>query len=209
MRDIIRKILKEESVGKNLINHYGIDIPTNKKIYVDKVLKRWETDTLYPKEFIDVYGIDMDMAIYIRQKIAEQLSNVPIDKKISVYDKDFPDDISIGNYDISFEIIKMDDLFPYHLLDVTKYGKENQRDFILSEEILVDAKLSRVGSVHINIRQDDGEHELIEMPIMEAIHDEDFGWEVENEIKDIIWAYIFSFSPLATKLRTGCDITLF
>ena len=33
------------------------------------------------KQFIDIYGIDTDMALYIRQKIVEDLKNVPIGKK--------------------------------------------------------------------------------------------------------------------------------
>ncbi len=66
MRDIIRKILKEQT---------EIVIPTHKKVYVNKVLKMWETDPMSTKQFIDVYGIDTDMALYIRQKIGtnEQL----------------------------------------------------------------------------------------------------------------------------------------
>jgi hypothetical protein len=199
VKDIIRKILREER---------EIDIPLNKKKYVDKVLKRLETDPMSPKQFIDTYDIDRDMSIYIRQKIAEQLSNVPIGKKISVYDKDFPEDISTGNYDISFEITKITNLMPWYLLDWYKYG-DVPPNVILTDMVEVDVLLSRSGTVHINIQQDDGEYELIEMPIMEAIHDEDFGWEVESEIKDIIWFYICSFSPLALKFRTERDITLF
>lgn len=200
MRDIIRKILKEES---------EISIPTNIKGYVDKALEKWETDPMRSKEFITNFGLNRDMAIYIRQKIAEQLSKVPTGRRISVYDKDFPEDISIGNYDITFEIINLDNLFPYYLLDETHYDQKRIVSYLLSEEIGIDVKLSKVGSVHINIRQDDGEYELIEMPIMEAIHDEEFGWEVESEIKDIVWSYVVSFSPLAQKFHIGSEITFF
>ena len=34
------------------------------------------------KQFVDTYAIDTDMALYIRQKIVEDLKNVPIGKKI-------------------------------------------------------------------------------------------------------------------------------
>lgn len=197
MRDIIRKILREER---------EIDIPLNKKKYVDKVLKRLETDPMRPKQFIDTYDIDRDMLIYIRQKIAEQLSNVPIGKKIWTLGKDFPEDVGVGNYDVKFEITKMTNLFPDYLLDEEKYGIPNNR--IIEDPVGVDVELSRSGTVHINIQQD-GEYELIEMPIMSAIHDEDFGWEIESEIKDIVWFYICSFSPLALKFRTESEITIF
>ena len=200
MRDIIRKILKEES---------EISISTNIKGYVDKALEKWKTDPMGSKEFITNFGLNRDMAIYIRQKIAEQLSKVPTGRWISVYDKDFPEDISVGNYDITFEIINIDNLFPYYLLDETRYDQKSIVSYLLSEEIGIDVKLSKVGSVHINIRQDDGEYELIEMPIMEAINDEDFGWEVESEIKDIVWSYVVSFSPLAQKFHIGSEITFF
>ena len=95
------------------------------------------------------------------------------------------------------------------MLDETHYDQKRIVSYLLSEEIGIDVKLSKVGSVHINIRQDDGEYELIEMPIMEAIHDEEFGWEVESEIKDIVWSYVVSFSPLAQKFHIGSEITFF
>lgn len=196
MRDIIRKILKEQT---------EVVIPNNKKEYVDKVLKRWETDPMSPKSFISNFGIDRDMVIYIRQKMAEQLSNVPIGKKIWTLGKDFPD-IGTGNYDIKFEISRMDNLFPHYLLDEERYGTLPP-NAILTEEVEVDLILSPSGTVHVNIRQDDGEYELIEMPIMEALHDEDFGWEIQSEIKDIVWFYICTFSPLALKFHTESDIT--
>ena len=198
MRDIIRKILREQR---------EIDIPLNKKKYVDKVLKRLETDPMSIKKFIDTYDIDRDMSIYIRQKIAEQLSNVPIGKKIWTLGKDFPDDIGIGNYDIKFEITQMTNLFPDYLLDEERYGRINNG--IIEDPVEVNVELYRSGTVHINIQQDDGEYELIEMPIIEAINNRDFGWEIESEIKDIVWFYICSFSPLALKFHTEIDITIF
>ena len=102
MRDIIRKILKEQT---------EIVIPNNKKEYVDKVLKRWETDPMRTPQFIDIYAIDTDMALYIRQKIVEDLKNIPIGKKIWLLDKDFPLDVGIGNYDFTFSIETIIDSF--------------------------------------------------------------------------------------------------
>ena len=102
MRDIIRKILKEQT---------EVVIPNNKKEYVDKVLKRWETDPMRTGQFVEIYGIDADMAVYIRQKIVEDLKNVPIGKKIWLLDKDFPLDVGIGNYDFKFTIDKIIDSF--------------------------------------------------------------------------------------------------
>ena len=199
MRDIIRKILREQR---------EIDIPLNKKKYVDKVLKRLETDPMSPKQFIDTFGIDREMAIYIRQKIAEQLRNVPIGKKIWTLGKDFPDDVGVGNYDIKFEITKMTNLFPHYLLDKEKYGHISPNN-IITELVEVDVKISPSGTVYINVQEDDGEYELKEFSIDDAIRDEDFGWEIESEIKDIVWFYICTFSPLALKFHTESDITLF
>jgi hypothetical protein len=198
VRDIIRKILKEQT---------EVIIPSNKKQYVDRALKIWETDPMSSKSFISTFGIDRDMAIYIRQKMAEQLSNVPIGKEIWTLGKDFPEVVGVGNYDIKFVITQMDDLFPDYLLDEEKYGRINSA--IVREDVGVNAKILTSGTVHINIQQDDGEYELIGMPIMEAITDEDFGWEVESEIKDIIWFYICTISPLALKFNVESDITLF
>ena len=198
MRDIIRKILKE---------HTEITIPHNKKVYVDKALKMWETDPMSPKSFISNFGIDIDMAIYIRQKIAEQLSNVPIGKKIWTLGKDFPDDVRVGNYDIEFNIIRMTNLFPDYLLDEERYGRINPP--IITEDVGVDVKILPSGTVYINVQEDDGEYELKEFSIDDAVRDEDFGWEVESEIKDIVWFYICSFSPLAFKFNVESDITLF
>ena len=186
MRDIIRKILKEQT---------EVIIPNKKKEYVDKALKIWETDPMSPKSFISTFGIDRDMAIYIRQKIAEQLSNVPIGKKIWTLGKDFPDDVGVGNYDIEFEISRMGNLFPHYLLDEERYGTIPPND-ILTDEIMIDATIYPEGSVHVNV-QEDGEYELKEFSIADAIRDEDFGWEIESEIKDIVWFYICTFSPLA------------
>jgi len=199
VRDIIRKILKE---------HTELTIPTNKKVYVDRALKIWETDPMSPRSFISNFGIDREMAIYIRQKIAEQLRNVPIGKKIWTLGKDFPDDVGVGNYDIEFEISRMGNLFPHYLLDEERYGTIPPND-ILTDEIMIDATIYPEGSVHVNVQEEDGEYELIEMPIMKAIRDEDFGWEIESEIKDIVWFYICTFSPLALKFHTESDITLF
>ena len=107
MRDIIRKILKEQTEVINL---------NNKKVFVDKILKRWETDPISTQQFVDTYGIDTDMSLYIRQKIAEELKNVPIGKKIWVLDKDFPNtygfgienrNINFGTYDFKFTIINI------------------------------------------------------------------------------------------------------
>ena len=199
MRDIIRKILKEQT---------EVIIPNKKKKYVDKALKIWETDPMSPRNFISTFGIDREMAIYIRQKIAEQLRNVPIGKKIWTLGKDFPDDVGVGNYDIKFEISRMGNLFPHYLLDEERFGTIPPND-ILTDEIMIDATIYPEGSVHVNVQEEDGEYELIEIPIMKAIRDEDFGWEIESEIKDIVWFYICTFSPLALKFHTESDITLF
>ena len=198
MRDIIRKILKEQT---------EVITPSNKKQYVDRALKIWETDPMSPKSFISTFGIDRDMAIYIRQKMVEQLSTVPIGKKIWTLDKDFPD-IGTGNYDFKFEITEMSKLFPTYLLDKERFGDVSPNS-ILTDDIEVDVALSRSGTVHVNIQQDDGEYELIEMNIMSAMHDDDFGWEIQSEIKDIVWFYICTFSPLALKFHTHSHIKLF
>ena len=207
MRDIIRKILKEQT---------EVVIPNNKKEYTDKVLKMWETDPMNSKQFVDTYAIDTDMALYIRQKIGEQLSNVPIGKKIWTLGKDFPDGVGVGNYDIKFVITRMDDFFnPSTELKssdkdwVSNMISKGLVDDILSDEIMVDVKILPSGTVYINVQEDDGEYELKEFSIDDAMHDEDFGWEVQSEIKDIVWFYICTFSPLALKFHTESDITLF
>ena len=198
MRDIIRKILKE---------HREVVIPNNKKEYVDKALKMWETNPMSARSFISTFAIDREMAIYIRQKIAEQLSNVPIGKKIWTLGKDFPDSVGVGNYDIEFNIIRMENLFPDYLFDEERYGRINPP--IITEDVGVDVKILPSGTVYINVQEDDGEYELKEFSIDDAMRDEDFGWEVESEIKDIVWFYICSFSPLAFKFNVESDITLF
>lgn len=188
MRDIIRKILREQR---------EIDIPPNKKKYVDKVLKRWEIDPMSTKQFVDVYGIDTDMAVYIRQKIVGDLKNIPIGKKIWLLDKDFPD-IGTGNYDFEFEI---KDIFAFIEPSLVT-------DRILLDEIQIDATIYPEGSVHINVQEDDGEYELKEFSIYDALKDDDFGWEIEGEIKDIIWEYVMSFSPLLNKVRPELEVQL-
>jgi hypothetical protein len=198
VRDIIRKILKEQT---------EIVIPNNKKEYVDKVLKRWETDPMRTREFIDIYGIDADMALYIRQKIVEDLKNVPIGKKIWLLDEDFPLDVGIGNYDFKFDIIKMINLFPDSLLDKERFGDVSPHS-ILTDDIVIEATVYREGSVHINVQEGDGEYELIEFSIYDALLDEDFGWEIEGEVKDIIWEYVMSFSPLLNRVRPEIEIHL-
>ena len=206
MRDIIRKILKEQT---------EVVIPNNKRVYVDKVLKRWETDPMRTKQFINVYGIDTDMALYIRQKIVEDLKNVPIGKKIWLLDKDFPDIIS-GNYDFKFTINKITDFFnpstELKSLDkdwVSNMISKGLVDDILADEIMIDASIYPEGSVHVNVQEEDGEYELKEYSIYDALKDDDFGWEIEGEIKDIIWEYIMSFSPLLNKVRPEIEIRLF
>lgn len=206
MRDIIRKILKEQT---------EVVIPDNKRVYVDKVLKRWETDPMSTKQFIGVYGIDTDMALYIRQKMQEDLKNVPIGKKIWLLDKDFPD-IRTGNYDFKFSIDKIIDSFDQNseLLPGDAAWRENMIskglvNDILSDEIVIEATVYREGSVHINVQEGDGEYELIEFSIYDAINDEDFGWEVEGEVKDIIREYVMSFSPLLNKVRPEIEVQLF
>jgi hypothetical protein len=192
VRDIIRKILKEQT---------EVVIPDNKKVYVDKVLKRWETDPMRTKQFIDVYGIDTDMALYIRQKIQEDLRNIPVGKKIWLLDKDFPLDVGIGNYDFKFEITDIFD--PYS--SKIAIGTES----LLLDEIQIDVTIYPEGSVHINVQEeDDEEYELKEFSIYDAIGDNDFGWEVESEIKEIIWEYVMSFSPLLKKVRPEIQIVL-
>jgi len=207
VRDIIRKILKE---------HTEVVIPNNKKEYVDNVLKRWETDPMNIKKFVDTYAIDSDMAIYIRQKIVEDLKNVPIGKKIWLLDKDFPLDVGIGNYDFKFTINKITDFFnsstELKSLDkdwVIKMMLEGLVDDILYEEIIIHATIYPEGSVHINVQEeDDGEYELKEFSIYDALKDDSFGWEIEGEVKDIIWEYIMSFSPLLNKLRPEIEVQL-
>lgn len=198
MRDIIRKILKEQT---------EVVITNNKKEYVDKALKMWETNPMSARSFISTFAIDREMAIYIRQKIAEQLSNVPIGKKIWTLSEDFPEGVRVGNYDIEFNIIRMDNLFPDYLLDEERYGSAYRS--ILTEDVGVDVKILPSGTVDIDVQEGDGEYELKEFSIDDAMSDEDFGWEVESEIKDIVWFYICSFSPLAFKFNVESDITLF
>ena len=205
MRDIIRKILKEQT---------EVVIPNNKKVYVDKVLKRWETDPMSTKQFIDVYGIDADMAVYIRQKIVKDLKNVPIGKKIWLLDKDFPD-IGTGNYDFKFSIDKIIDSFDQNseLLSGDAAWRDNMIskglvNDILSDDIMIGSVIYPEGSVHINVQEDDGEYELKEFSIFDALKDDDFGWEVQGEVKDIIWEYIMSFSPLLNKVRPEVDVEL-
>jgi len=198
VRDIIRKILKE---------HTEIVIPNNKKKYVDNVVKRWETDPMRTTEFIDIYGIDAAMAVYIRQKIVEDLKNVPIGKKIWLLDEDFPLDVGIGNYDFKFDIIKMINLFADSLLDKERFGDVSPHS-ILTDDIVIEATVYREGSVHINVQEGDGEYELVEFSIYDALLDEDFGWEIEGEVKDIIWEYVMSFSPLLNRVRPEIEIHL-
>ena len=207
MRDIIRKILKEQT---------EIVIPNNKKVYVDKVLKRWETDPMNSKQFVDTYGIDTDMALYIRQKIQEDLRNIPVGKKIWLLDKDFPLDVGIGNYDFTFSINKIIDSFDPNneLLPVELEWRETMIskglvNDILSDDIMIGSTIYPEGSVHINVQEDDGEYELKEFSIYDALKDEDFGWEIEGEIKDIIWEYIMSFSPLLKKVSPEMEVQLF
>ena len=207
MRDIIRKILKEQT---------EVVIPNNKKEYVDKVLKMWETDPMRTQQFIDTYAIDTDMALYIRQKIVEDLKNVPIGKKIWLLDKDFPLDVGIGNYDFTFSIGTIIDSFdPNNELlpaelewreTMTSKGLVND---ILSDDIMIGAAIYPEGSVHINVQEeDDGEYVLKVFSIYDALKDDDFGWEVEGEVKDIIWEYIMSFSPLLNNVRPDIEIQL-
>lgn len=213
MRDIIRKILKEQT---------EVTIPNNKKEYVDNVLKRWETDPMRTKQFTDIYGIDTDMALYIRQKIQEDLRNIPIGKKISLLDKDFPLDVGIGNYDFEFTIDNIADAFNgdgngingnfdkgYVSSLIDESGSENLNFNILTDMIVIDATIHPEGSVHLNVQEDDGEYELKEFSIYGALKDDDFGWEIEGEIKDIIWEYIISFSPLLNKVRPEIEVQLF
>ena len=216
MRNIIRKILKEET---------KIVIPNNKKKYIDKVLKRWETDIMNTHKFIDVYSVDTDMALYIRQKIVEELKNVPIGKKIWVLDKDFPStygfgiqnrDINFGTYDFKFTINNIIDYIdsgtgvsstdPEYLS--YRIGQGLVKDILL-DEIEIDTRLHTEGSVDINVQYyQDGEYELKEFSIYDALKDDDFGWEVEGEIKDIIWEYVMSFSPLLYRIRPEISINL-
>ena len=207
MRDIIRKILKEQT---------EVVIPNNKKEYVDKVLKRWETDPMRTGQFVEIYGIDADMAVYIRQKIVKDLKNVPIGKKIWLFDKDFPD-IGTGNYDFKFTIDKITDFFnpSTELAPLDKDWLNNMiskglvKDILL-DEIMIDATIYPEGSVHVNVQEeDDGEYELKEFSIYDALKDDDFGWEIEDEIKDIIREYIISFSPLLYKVRPVIELQLF
>ena len=207
MRDIIRKILKEQT---------EVTIPNNKKEYVDKVLKMWETDPMNSKQFVDTYAIDSDMALYIRQKIVEDLKNVPVGKKIWLLDKDFPLDVGIGNYDFKFTINKIIDSFDPNneLLPVELEWRETMIskglvNDILSDDIMIGSTIYPEGSVHINVQEDDGEYELKEFSIYDALKDEDFGWEIEGEIKDIIWEYIMSFSPLLKKVSPEMEVQLF
>ena len=212
MRDIIRKILKE---------HTEVVISNNKKKYVDNVLKRWETDPMNTKQFVDTYAIDSDMALYIRQKIVEDLKNVPIGKKIWLLDKDFPLDVGIGNYDFKFTIDNIADAFNgdgngindnfdkgYVSSLIDEVGSKNLNFNILTDMIVIDATIYPEGSVHINVEEDDGEYELKEFSIYDALNDDSFGWEVEGEVKDIIWEYIMSFSPLLNKLRPEIEVQL-
>ena len=206
MRDIIRKILKEQT--ENVI-------PNNKKVYVDKVLKRWETDPMRTKQFIDVYGIDTDMALYIRQKMQKDIKNIPIGKKIWLLDEDFPLDVGIGNYDFKFSIDKIIDSFDRNsgllradndwVNNMISKGLVND---ILSDDIVIEATVYREGSVNINVQEDDGEYELKEFSIYDALKDDSFGWEVEGEVQDIIWEYIMSFSPLLNKVRPEIEVQL-
>ena len=211
MRDIIRKILKEQT---------EVTIPNNKKEYVDKVLKRWETDSMRTKQFVDTYAIDTDMALYIRQKIQEDLRNIPIGKKISLLDKDFPLDVGIGNYDFEFTIDNIADAFNgdgngmngnfdkgYVSSLIDESGSENLNFNILTDMIAIDATIYPEGSVHINV-QEDGEYVLKVFSIYDALKDDDFGWEIEGEIKDIIWGYVMTFSPLINKVRPEIEIQL-
>ena len=213
MRDIIRKILKEQT---------EVVIPNNKKVYVDKVLKRWETDSMRTKQFIDIYGIDTDMALYIRQKMQEDLKNVPVGKKIWLLDKDFPLDVGIGNYDFKFTIDNIADSFNgdgngindnfdkgYVSSLIDEVGSKNLNFNILTDMIVIDATIYPEGSVHINVQEDDGEYELKEFSIYDALNDDSFGWEVQDEIKDIIREYIISFSPLLYKVRPVIEMQLF
>ena len=206
MRDIIRKILKE---------HTEVVIPNNKKEYVDNILKRWETDPMDTKQFVETYAIDSGMALYIRQKIVEDLKNVPVGKKIWLLDKDFPLDVGIGNYDFKFTIDKIIDSFdsnselpPADESWVKNMIKKGNVDVILSEEVMIDTTIYPEGSVHINVQEDDEEYELKEFSIYDALNDDSFGWEVEGEVKDIIWEYIMSFSPLLNKVRPEIEIQL-
>ena len=191
MRDIIRKILKEQT---------EVVTPNNKKEYVDKVLKMWETDPMNTRQFVDTYAIDTDMAVYIRQKIVEDLKNVPIGKKIWLLDKDFPLDVGIGNYDFEFGIKDLDVFIEPSLVS----------ERLLLDEIKIDAVIYPTGSVNINVQENDDEEYVLKVfSIYDALKDNDFGWEVEGEIKDIIWEYVMSFSPLLNKVRPEIEVQLF
>jgi len=161
---------------------------------VDNVLKRWGTDPMSTREFIDTYAIDTDMAVYIRQKIVEELKNVPIGKKIWLIDKDFPLDVGIGNYDFEFEITDM-------------FASIEPSQRLILDEIQIDVVVYPEGNVLLDV-QEEGEYELKEFSIYDAIKDNDFGWEVESEIKEIIWGYVMSFSPLLKKVRPEILIVL-
>lgn len=208
MRDIIRKILKEHTEE--------VVIPNKKKEYVDKVLKMWETDPMNTKQFVDTYAIDSDMALYIRQKIVEDLKNIPTGKKIWLLDKDFPLDVSIGNYDFKFTIDRIIDSFdsnselpPTDAAWVKNMIKKGNVDVILEEEIMLDATIYPEGSVHINVQEDDGEYVLKVFSIYDALKDDEFGWEIENEISDIIWEYVMSLSPVLKKVSPEMEVQLF
>ena len=166
-------------------------------------------------QFIDIYAIDTDMALYIRQKIVEDLKNIPIGKKIWLLDKDFPLDVGIGNYDFTFSIETIIDSFDPNneLLPVELEWRESmiskgRVNDILSDDIMIGSVIYPEGSVHINVQEDDGEYELKEFSIFDALKDDDFGWEVQGEVKDIIWEYIMSFSPLLNKVRPEVDVEL-
>ena len=92
---------------------------------------------------------------------------------------------------------------------IDEVGSKNLNFNILTDMIVIDATIYPEGSVHINVQEGDGEYELKEFSIYDALNDDNFGWEVQDEIKDIIREYIISFSPLLYKVRPVIEMQLF
>lgn len=116
---------------------------------------------IHQSEAIKKYGINDDLILVFQNNTIKKIKSLLL-KPINI--DDYPE-VGLGTYSFRFKILK------YDMTD--------------EEHIIFDVEFLDDGDVTIISGEED-----VNMTLIDALQDSDFGWEVEMEVRDIITSII-------------------
>ena len=187
MRNSIKQILQEET----------------QQTYVQKVVGHLLTNIkggAHVPRFIDIittYGLTENDVEYLNKLEEEALDRI---KGILFNVTDYLGKVSIGGYDFKFVVRG---LYGEEYMGVDTYGIADEDDTFPQVNWTLEAVvLLRGGTVELMIANPEDDPLTLEA----AIDDENYGWEIESEIGDLIHDIIYEVEPILPAL--GAYITV-